>query len=40
VSWWERQQVLMVNNGVTQVEPHNVFALGRAFNIFMEPLPQ
>jgi hypothetical protein len=40
VSWWERQQVLMVNNGVTQVEPHNVFALGRSFNIFMEPLPQ
>ncbi len=40
VSWWERQQVLMVNNGVTEVEPHNVFALGRSFNIFMEPLPQ
>jgi hypothetical protein len=40
VSWWERQKVLMVNNGVTQVEPHNVFALGRSFNIFMEPLPQ
>jgi hypothetical protein len=40
VSWWERQKVLMVSHGVTQVEPHNVFASGRSFNVFMEPLPQ
>ncbi len=40
VSWWERQKVFMVSHGVTQVEPHNVFATGRSFNVFMEPLPQ
>src|SRR6266498_1655215 len=40
VSWCERQKVFMVSHGVTQVEPHNLFATGRSFNVFMEPLPQ
>jgi hypothetical protein len=39
VSWWERQQVFMVNDNVIQVEPHDVFAAGTSFEVYMEPLP-
>ena len=39
VSWWERQKVFMVSGSVTQIEPHNVFAAGTSFGVYMEPLP-